>query len=366
MNNTSHTKNSIFLSGQRQVNYSKHSNGASNFTPRQALNYFVKQKIDDRMIRHLVKMTEKIINVQEPSKSEILGGFHSLYDFIKALVKGSNVQTPTLMSTTIYLRRLNKILPSNVIGIATTRHRMFVGCLIITSKNLNDSSPLNKHWKNYCLDMLSLKELNTIEREILELFNWKLEFDDSELIESLGELLMPQNNTYALNSDTPSNSYSSAYSTVSSNSIFSNTQKTMTSSSRMSNLSSLTDNDYEQYYSKQQNTNYSNSQGFYKHNASRSDVSIAKEKLPNAVFKHNPTPPIHFDNHSEGNNILKNHQMNNSDSLLNVSRLLNKREEQRLLSKRSVSSSNLPEDNHIYDNEQNYRIQHPHYQMEYL
>ena len=366
MNNTYSTHSNLYSSG-RSLASSSNSHGQTNFTPRQALKYFFRQRVDERMILYLIKMTEKIIKVQEPTKSELLNGFHSLYDFIEALVKGSNVQTPTLMATTIYLRRLSKLLPSNVIGISTTRHRMFVGCLIITSKNLNDSSPLNKHWKNYCLGMLSLTEINTIEREILELFNWKLEFDESELIESLGELLMPQT-SHINNSATPSNSYASAYSTTSSNSLFSHHQKTMTMSSRISNLSNLTDYNYEQYsYNQQQQQNNNNMKyniphDFYKQYTSKSESNLIREH-PIAI-KYNPTPPIISENPNESKNVIRNSHLSNSDSLLNVDRILNNRDQQRMRS--SGNNHGIHDSNISQPATQSYRIQHPHFQVDYL
>lgn len=360
MSHTYSNHSHLYSSG-RSLAQLNNSQSYSNLTPRQALKTFFRKKVDERMILYLLKVTENIIKVQKPTKNEVSNGFQPLYDFIKALVTGSNVQTPTLMSTTIYLRRLSRILPSNVIGISTTRHRMFVGCLIITSKNLNDSSPLNKHWKNYCLEMLSLNEINTIEREILELFNWNLEFDESELIESLGELLIPQN-THRYHTETPSNSYTSAYSTVSSNSLFSGSQKTMALSSRISNMSNLTEHDYEQfYYKNEKNANY-NSHEFYKQHVTRSDSNLLKDNSHINNINHNVTPPVNFGNHLEGKGVVRNNHLSNSDSLLNVNRVLSYRENENML---PMNRDNF-NPSQVQNTVKSHRIQHPHFQMDYL
>ncbi|ODV96166.1 hypothetical protein PACTADRAFT_49562 [Pachysolen tannophilus NRRL Y-2460] len=111
--------------------------------------------------------------------------------FIERLISYSNVQTPTLMSTLVYLIRLRSILPSNSYGIESTRHRLFLGCLILAAKNLNDSSPLNKHWAKYTDGALSIKEVNTIERELLGYLNWDLRISNTDLINCLSPFLQP-------------------------------------------------------------------------------------------------------------------------------------------------------------------------------
>lgn len=340
---------------------------SNNHTPRQALKHFFRKRVDESMLRFLVETTENVIQVQEPTKSEKQGGFHSLYEFIYSLVKGSNVQTPTLMSTVVYLKRLAKILPSNVIGISTTRHRMFIGCLVVTSKNLNDSSPLNKHWKNYCMDMLTLQDINTIEKEILELFNWKLEFDESELIEALAELLMPQSTSGYL-SETPKNSYASAYSQVSTNSILSSSQRTITSSTRLSNLSDYTDYDLQ----KSSNHVISSSSDFYKQKLIKSESSIYPNSHQASIIKHNPTPPISHEP-SISTPYSKNNHYTTSDSYLSVSKAMMMRDQQKLNLIHSRLNTNdqrrvfsQPGPHQDKQHASNYRIQHPNYQPNYL
>lgn len=95
------------------------------------------------------------------------------------------------MATTVYLSKLRSIIPGNVYGIETTRHRIFLGCLILAAKTLNDSSPLNKHWASYTDGLLHIREVNTIERELLEYFDWNVTITTNELTTCLSPFLQP-------------------------------------------------------------------------------------------------------------------------------------------------------------------------------
>ncbi|KAL6940435.1 hypothetical protein ACO0QE_004335 [Hanseniaspora vineae] len=178
---------------------------SSAYYDHQALKLFLRKKVDETMIQYLAYHTNKIIKIESEeleangdnneaytsSSDKRESAIPSLENFIKGLIIGSNVQTTTLMSTVVLLKRLQKIIPKNVYGIETTRHRIFIGSLIIVAKMLNDSSPLNKHWCNYTNGLLTLLELNIIEKELLEYFNWNLKFEEQELVSSLSPLLLP-------------------------------------------------------------------------------------------------------------------------------------------------------------------------------
>lgn len=139
------------------------------------------------MVQYLVKLTSALIKV--PPTSEWASNVPRLTVFIKRLVIHSNVQTGTLMATSVYLTKLKDIIPSDVYGIETTIHRIFLGCLILASKILNDTSPMNKHWTKYTDGLLNIYEVNTIERELLEYFQWDIRINTDELINSMRPLL---------------------------------------------------------------------------------------------------------------------------------------------------------------------------------
>lgn len=156
-----------------------------------ALLQFNKRPVSQEMIQFLATSTASIIQIRKNDNPVHGCPPPELSIFIKKVVVQSNVQTPTLMATTVYLNKLKSIIPKNVYGIETTRHRIFLGCLILAAKTLNDSSPWNKHWTTYTEGLLKVREVNTIERELLEYFNWDVRITTSDLINSLAFFLVP-------------------------------------------------------------------------------------------------------------------------------------------------------------------------------
>ncbi|KAI5950018.1 PCL2 [Candida theae] len=180
---------------------------------REALKLFSRQPVNLDMINFLVSTTNSIIQVkpQQPQQPQQLPSPASSYSsslvdsapeivsinppitltqFIKNLIKYSNVQTPTLMATLVYLNKLRNYLPANAVGMETTRHRIFLSALIVAAKSLNDSSPLNKHWTKYTDGLLTLQEVNLAERELISILNWNVNITQEELIYTLQPFLI--------------------------------------------------------------------------------------------------------------------------------------------------------------------------------
>jgi flagellar biosynthesis/type III secretory pathway chaperone len=151
----------------------------------EALKIFSKQPVSSEMVNFLVETTNSIIQIKTIDCQPAV----SLKTFILNLIKYSNVQTPTLMATLYYLNKLRNLLPANAVGIETTRHRIFLSSLILSAKSLNDSSPLNKHWQKYTNNLLSLRDINLAEKELIGLLNWNLNINQSDLITSLQPFL---------------------------------------------------------------------------------------------------------------------------------------------------------------------------------
>lgn len=129
-----------------------------------------------------------------------------LRSFIEIVMKKSRIDTGTLLTSLCYARRLKlklfntskgivgpgrlgcqqdtALLTQLTIGMECTHHRIFLATLIIATKYIHDSAIRNKYWIDYSLQLFSGSEINLMEKQLLQLLDYKLEIplQDFELL----------------------------------------------------------------------------------------------------------------------------------------------------------------------------------------
>jgi PHO85 cyclin-1 len=183
-----------------------------------ALDYFIQLPVSRDMICYLAQKTSEVIRCDSPPQilakpanqltppstpppEGLDAALPSLEEYITSIVQRSHVQTPTLMTSLVYLARLRERLPPVAKGMACTLHRIFLAALILAAKNLNDSSPKNKHWARYTVVRgysnfgFSITEVNLMEKQMLFLLDWDLRVLNDDLYCHLEPFLAPVRET---------------------------------------------------------------------------------------------------------------------------------------------------------------------------
>lgn len=158
------------------------------------LQNFNRQQISLEMVKFLVENTNLILdfnNISNVKTPNALLDYQlpTLRDFIITVINNSKVSTGQLMTTIVYLKKLQDVVMTEKMVNPKTPYCLFLGCLVIAAKTLNDSSPMNRHWSNHTNGLLTLKEINATERLILKYLNWDICITTTELLSYLKPLI---------------------------------------------------------------------------------------------------------------------------------------------------------------------------------
>jgi G1/S-specific cyclin PLC1 len=168
--------------------------------PESALCQFIFQPVSQKIISHLDDRARQVAEpisdpplylAPRPSQVPVPSVLH----FVASVVESSHVQVGTLMASLVYLRRLQSVLSPTAPGSLCSAHRIFLVCLIIATKYVNDICPKNKHWVRYNVVPFyetlgfTISEINAMEREFLCLLEWDLRIDLDDLCYEMRPLL---------------------------------------------------------------------------------------------------------------------------------------------------------------------------------
>ncbi|CAE7083985.1 unnamed protein product [Rhizoctonia solani] len=144
---------------------------------------FLDASIDD-IVNLIADMLDRLtshndqIPLRPPEPSEALTRFHSrsppgisIQEYLKRIVKYTNVERSCLLITLHYIDQICNLLPHFTIS-SLTVHRFVISSIAVSSKALCDAFCTNSHYAR--VGGIKLIELNVLEREFLHKIDWRL------------------------------------------------------------------------------------------------------------------------------------------------------------------------------------------------
>jgi G1/S-specific cyclin PLC1 len=165
--------------------------------------FMCKLPLSSRMIDYIAQQAMQVVpNMAESDPNtppQNHDSFPPVSYYIKSVVARSRVQIPTFMPTLVtslvYLSRLQSRLPPEAKAVPSTAHRIFLATLILADKNLHDNAQWNWQWVQHSIvpgyESVSfpIAEINLMERQLLYLLDWDVRVRPQDLYRQLDLLL---------------------------------------------------------------------------------------------------------------------------------------------------------------------------------
>jgi hypothetical protein len=137
------------------------------------------------LISYIALLAHNVVECDDLAQSLPLPPLQS---FITSLVSKSEVPITTLMSCLVYISRLKCRLQQEpwLRGIGGTPYRIFLACLILADKYLNDTSSTNMSWaifsnmkeRDFSFEK---KEIDNMEKGLLDRLQWDAHISEKDL-----------------------------------------------------------------------------------------------------------------------------------------------------------------------------------------
>ncbi|KAJ5444315.1 PHO85 cyclin-2 [Penicillium daleae] len=160
---------------------------------RAALEEFVTHRVSREMVTYLAQQASQVIRCEAHVTNTVSQQGQPTPPSTPPMDAADSL--PPLPSIEAFIASL--VARSQVQGMRCTVHRIFLASLILAAKNLNDSSPKNKHWARYTVVKgfdafgFSLPEVNLMERQLLFLLDWETRVTEEDLLTYLDPFLAP-------------------------------------------------------------------------------------------------------------------------------------------------------------------------------
>ncbi|PVZ97013.1 hypothetical protein BB558_007062 [Smittium angustum] len=157
-------KNSTFLSSQNRI------------------------PISASLLQAIIDILQKSTNSQQLPRTNTskYSQYPDIKPFVIYLVQKSHASLTTTIHLLVYIVRLTKSFPKNVLSEGNAIYKIFISALLIACKFCNDLKPLYTKKIFYLTNnMFSIKEINRMERAFLKLLDYRLYIKQSEYQEIL-------------------------------------------------------------------------------------------------------------------------------------------------------------------------------------